>query len=47
MLNLRHIPAVLVAVLLTAFQMPAHAAPASVEVKSIAEREIVSVTSGK
>ena len=47
MLNLRHIPAVLAAVLLTAFQLPAHAASASVEVKSIAEREIVGVTNGK
>lgn len=47
MLKLRFIPSVLIAVLLTAFHLPALAASGQVEIKSIAEREVETVTNGK
>lgn len=46
MLNLRLIPALLAAAVLTAFHLPAHAAPGTVEVKSIAEKEVETVKNG-
>jgi uncharacterized repeat protein (TIGR01451 family) len=47
MLKLRFIPSVLIAVLLAAFHLPAQAAAGQVELKSIAEREVETVTNGK
>lgn len=47
MLKLRFIPSLLIAVLLTAVHLPAQAAAGQVELKSIAEREVETVTNGK
>lgn len=47
MLKLRFIPSLLIAVLLTAVHLPALAASGQVEIKSIAEREVETVTNGK
>jgi len=45
--NLRFIPVICAAVLLTAYQLPALAAPGAVEVNSVAEKEVETVQNGK
>ncbi len=47
MLKLRIIASLLIAMLLTAFHLPALAASGQVELKSIAEREVETVVNGK
>ncbi len=47
MLKLRIIPSLLLAVLLAAFHLPALAAAGQVELKTVAEREVETVTNGK
>jgi len=46
MQNLRLIPALFAAAVLAAFHLPAHAAAGTVEVKSIAEKEVETVKNG-